>query len=33
MIVTHKVNAVVAPKVSTHAVFPADANGQLRFLG
>ena len=31
--VTQKVNAVVAPKVSVHAAWPADASGQLRFLG
>ena len=31
--VTQKVNAVVAQKVSVHAALPADAGGQLRFLG
>ena len=31
--VTQKVNAVVAQKVSVHAALPADASGQLRFLG
>ncbi len=31
--VTQKVNAVVAPKISVHAALPADASGQLRFLG
>ena len=31
--VTQEVSAVVAQKVSVHAALPADASGQLRFLG
>ncbi len=31
--VTQKVNVVVAQKVNVYAALPADASGQLRFLG